>query len=307
MNSGNHHTLYVILNYALNGNIFELISSIQQFCFSFISLSLQYDFQLYLIYNNIYILLFPSKLKDPTYFITSNYSEISKSISDTLENFFNNISQMEEKLSNDFKNNIYPINIIFKKILLELNQKNKSKNVIGDGNFFLSANENNGIKDRILLINDSENDFDNVNQKYIFLLKKEKIKIDILSLNKKNKNSISKSICLFTNGFFDNVTNEKSNIGQILIQEYIPLKTKDIFRKSKVNIKDNINYNKSISDESLVCGQCHKSLTNNTTMNNTFQNNINNNYSTNNPKLIYLEQEKNTFCKFCLEKLKNNK
>jgi hypothetical protein len=101
-------------------------------------------------------------LKDPTYFITSNYSEISKSISDTLENFFNNVSQAEEKLSNDFKNNIYPINIIFKKILLELNQKNKSKSAIGDGNFFLSANETNGIKDRILLINDSENDFDNI-------------------------------------------------------------------------------------------------------------------------------------------------
>lgn len=305
MNSGTHHTLYIILNYSLNDNIFELISSIQQFCFSFISLSLQYDFQLYLVYNNTYILLFPSKLKDPTYFITSNYSEISKSISDTLENFFNNVTQAEEKLSNDFKSNIYPINIIFKKILLELNQKNKSKNVIGDGNFFLSANETNGIKDRILLINDSENDFDNVNQKYIFLLKKEKIKIDILSLNKKNKNSISKSICLFTNGFFDNVTNEKSNVGQILIQEYIPLQTKDIFRKNKVNIKDSINYNKSISDESLFCGNCHKPInTNNSLSNNKFQNNINNNNSSINTKLFYLEQEKNTFCKLCLDKMK---
>lgn len=303
MNSGNHHTLYIILNYALNDNIFELISSIQQFCFSFISLSLQYDFQLYLIYNNTYILLFPSKLKDPTYFITSNYSEISKSISDTLENFFNNVSQAEEKLSNDFKSSIYPINIIFKKILLELNQKNKSKNAIGNGNFFLSANETNGIKDRILIINDSENDFENINQKYIFLLKKEKIKIDILSLNKNNNNNISKSICLFTNGFFDNVTNEKSNVGQILIQEYIPLKTKEIFRKNKINIKDSINYNKSISDESLVCGKCHKSLNNNNSINNNFQN-YNNNNSTSNTKLIYLEQEKNTFCKFCLEKLK---
>ena len=304
MNSGSHRTLYIILNYALNDNIFELISSIQQFCFSFISLSLQYDFQLYLIYNNTYILLFPSKLKDPTYFITSNYSEISKSISDTLDNFFNNVSQAEEKLSNDFKNNIYPINIIFKKILLELNQKNKSKNAIGDGIFFLSANETNGIKDRILLINDSENDFDNINKKYVFLLKKEKIKIDILSLNKKNKNSISKSICLFTNGFFDNVTNEKSNVGQILIQEYIPLQTKDIFRKNKVNIKDSINYNKSISDESLICSKCHKPLNNNNSMNNNFQNYINNNNSTNNTKLFYLEQEKNTFCKLCLEKMK---
>ena len=99
MNSDNHNTLYVILNYALNNNIYELISSIQKYCFSFISLSLQYNFQLYLIYNNSYTLLFPNKIKDPTYFITSNYTEISNSIKETLDNFFENVTETDRKSS----------------------------------------------------------------------------------------------------------------------------------------------------------------------------------------------------------------
>ena len=81
-----------------------------------------------------------------------------------------------------------------------------------EGNYFLSIKNNNEMNDRIVLINDSENDFDYINQKYLFLLKKEKIKMDILSLNEKNKNTISKAICLFFDGFFDYVTKEKNNI-----------------------------------------------------------------------------------------------
>ena len=95
----NNNTLYIILNYALNNNIYKLISSIEKYCFSFISLSLKYNFQLYLIYNNSYTLLFPSKIKDPTYFMTSNYTEISKSILESLNNFFENVSQAEDKFN----------------------------------------------------------------------------------------------------------------------------------------------------------------------------------------------------------------
>ena len=51
-----------------------------------------------------------------------------------------------------------------------------------------------------------------INQKYIFLLKKEKIKIDILSLNENNNNETSKAICLFTNGFFDNVSQAENKL-----------------------------------------------------------------------------------------------
>ena len=198
MNSSNYSTLYIILNYSLNNNIYKLIDSIKNYCFSFISLSLQYNFQIYLIYNNSYSLLFPSKIKDPTYFLTSNYTEMSKSIVDSVDNFFNNVSLAEDKLSsNDSKNNISPINVIFKKILLEINQKNKSKQSFGEGNFFLFSNNNNEMNDRVLLINDSDNDFENINQKYVFLLKKEKIKIDILSLNKNNKNTTSRTMFIY--------------------------------------------------------------------------------------------------------------
>ena len=239
MNSVNSNSLYIILNYALNNNIYKLINSIQKFCFSYLSLSLQNTFQLYLVYNNSYTLLFPSKVRDPTHLITSSYSEISSSISEALNQFFNSVTQSEGKLSqNDTKNSPIAINVILKKILLELNQKNKSKQILGDGNFFLSSNNDNEKIDRIILINDSENDFDDINQKYVFLLKKENIKIDILSINELNKNVTSKALCLFTKGFFDNVTKEKNNIEQILIQEYIPIERKEYLQKKYGNVKN---------------------------------------------------------------------
>ncbi len=191
------------------------------------------------------------------------------------------------------------------------------------------------LNDRIVLINDAVNDFDNINQKYVFLLKKEKIKIDILSLNEKNNNKISKSLCLYTNGFFDYTTNEKSNVEQILIQEYIPIKTKEIFQNKNTKIQNSINYNKAISDEELMCSLCKRILTNREEkgdeMNDLNNNNNNNIYSSmnsintinsknsidgnnsisnsnsnsiNNIKLYYSDTEKNIFCYNCYLKIK---
>ena len=333
MNSDNHNTLYVILNYALNNNIYSLITSIKNYCFSFISLSLQYNFQLYLIYNNSYILLFPSKIKDPTYFMTSNYNEMSNSILETLNNFFENVTEAENKLNpSDIGNSANAINVILKKILLEVNQK-KSAKFAENGNFYLSSNSGLDLNDRIVLINDAVNDFDSINQKYVFLLKKEKIKIDILSLNEKNNNKISKSLCLYTNGFFDYTTNEKSNVEQILIQEYIPIKTKEIFQNKNTKIQNCINYNKAISDEELMCSLCKRILTNREEKGDEMNdlNNNNNIYSSmnsintinsknsidgnnsisnsnsnsiNNIKLYYSDTEKNIFCYNCYLKIK---
>ena len=308
MNSINSNSLYIILNYALNCNIYKLISSIEKFCFCFSSLSLQSNFQFYLIYNDSYIILFPSKTKDPTFLNTSNYTEICASISENLKNFFNTVTQAEEKMnSNDAKNKPNPMNVIFKKILLEINQKKKTKE-LGDGTFLLSSGNEIEKNDKIILINDSENDFDDINQKYIFLLKKEKIKIDILSLNELNKNKISKSICLFTNGFFDNVTQKKNNIEQILVQEYIPIEIKEKFKKNCENFKDSINYNKARSNDELSCSICHKNSINKE-QSNEFSNNINHsgssgdlfnrNNSTNNNKLYFLESDKIILCNNC--------
>ena len=332
MNSENHNTLYIILNYALNNNIFSLITSIKNYCFSFISLSLQYNFQLYLIYNNSYTLLFPTKIKDPTYFMTSNYNEMSNSILETLNNFFENVTEAENKLNpSDIGNSANAINVILKKILLEVNQK-KSAKFAENGNFYLSSNSGLDLNDRIVLINDAVNDFDNINQKYVFLLKKEKIKIDILSLNEKNNNKISKSLCLFTNGFFDYTTKEKSNVEQILIQEYIPIKTKETIQNDSIKVQNKINYMKAISDEELICSQCKRvvgrreergdDINNNNnnsiySMNsmNSFSsknsnsifdgnNRINNNNSINNYKLYYSDTEKMIFCINCFNRMK---
>ena len=322
MNSDNKNTLYIILNYSLNYNIYKLIDSIKKFCFSFLSLSFQNDFELYLIYNNSYTILFPSKLKDPVYIITGNFAEISNSIDESLKYFFDNVSQAENKLnSKEEKNNPIAINSLLKKILLIINQKNKSKNLISETIFFLSSNSDNEKNDRIILINDSEKDFEEINQKYIFLLKKEKIKIDILSLNENNNNETSKAICLFTNGFFDKTDKDKNNIEQILIQEYIPIKIKELLQNKNNNIKNSINYMKVISDDNLKCSLCHTVIENNEINNNSLNsfpslsisrnsseiiNNRINNNSPNCSKLYYLNSEKNIFCYNCFKKKYNN-
>ena len=311
MNSGYNNTLYIILNYGLNNNIFKIISSIKKYCFSFLSLSLQYKFQLYIVYNNSYSLLFPNKLKDSSYFMTSNYSEIEKSILDSVNYFFNNVSQAEEKLDQN-NDKAYPsaINIILKKIILELNQNNNIKQIEGDGSFFLSSNLDKNKKDKILIINDSENDFEEINQKYVFLLKKEKIKIDILSLNEKNRNNISKALCLFTNGFFDSVSKEKKNIEQILIQEFMPLQRKEIFQNNNNKNQNTINYNKVVTNDSLICSLCNKTFSNNEDKNEIFNNNCSRsssdsnirgiNNSTNNWKYLY---EKQIYCHNCIKSI----
>ena len=200
MNASHKNTLYIIINYSFNENIYNLISSIEKFCFSFISVSLQYDFKLYIVYNNFYSLLFPNKSKDPTYFLTSNYTGIHKSIEESLNNFLLEVPELEEKFYQAEQNNEtneknnYPINIIFKKILLEVNKKNVSNTSYSPGGFFLGIGISNSSNDKIVLINDSEEDFDDINQKYVFLLKEKGVKIDILSLNKKNKNDVSKAL-----------------------------------------------------------------------------------------------------------------
>ena len=322
MNSDNKNTFYIILNYSLNNNIYKLIDSISKFCFSFLSLSFQYDFELYIIYNNSYSILFPSKLKDPVHIITQNYAEISKSIDEALKYFFNNISQAEDKLnSNEDKSNPIAINSLLKKLLLKINRKNKSKQESGEANFFLSSNRDNETNNRIILINDSEKDFEEINQKYVFLLKKEKVKIDILSLNKNNNNITSKALCLFTNGFFDNVTKEKNNVEQILIQEYIPIKLKEVSQNKNGNIKNSINYMKVISDDNLACSHCNAVIDNKEENNELSNKNIINSFSSmsinrsisdginrvnsntsNINKLYYVSSEKKVLCPNCYRK-----
>ena len=56
--------------------------------------------------------------------MTSNYTEMSNSILEALNNFFENVTEAENKLNpSDIGNSANAINVILKKILLEVNQK----------------------------------------------------------------------------------------------------------------------------------------------------------------------------------------
>ena len=314
MNPNHKNTLYIILKYSFNENIFQIISAIEKFCFSYISVSLQYSFQFYIIYDNYYTLLFPHKLKDQTYFITSNYAEMHKVIDEALKSFFNSVSDTEEKLGRSVqKDDINPINVILKKILLEINKKNISNITMSPGGFFLELNNSELKNDKIIIINDSEDDFKNINQKYIYLFKQKNIKIDILSLNKKNKNEISKAITFYTQGIFDCLSDNKNNIEQILILEYMPIKFCENLPKLNNNIKFTISYHKAISEQNLMCNKCNKEMKNvkniypQKNIENKSDSNINTN-STNTPKeniCYYNGKEKKILCFNCYKQMSN--
>ena len=314
MNPNHKNTLYIILKYSFNENIFQIISAIEKFCFSYISVSLQYSFQFYIIYDNYYTLLFPHKLKDQTYFITSNYTEMHKVIDEALKSFFNSVSDTEEKLDkSEQKDDINPINVILKKILLEINKKNISNITMSPGGFFLELNNSELKNDKIIIINDSEDDFKNINQKYIYLFKQKNIKIDILSLNKKNKNEISKAITFYTQGIFDCLSDNKNNIEQILILEYMPIKFCENLPKLNNNIKFTISYHKAISEQNLMCNKCNKEMKNvkniypQKNIENKSDSNINTN-STNTPKeniCYYNGKEKKILCFNCYKQMSN--
>ena len=314
MNPNHKNTLYIILKYSFNENIFQIISAIEKFCFSYISVSLQYSFQFYIIYDNYYTLLFPHKLKDQTYFITSNYTEMHKVIDEALKSFFNSVSDTKEKLDQSVqKDDINPINVILKKILLEINKKNISNITMSPGGFFLELNNSELKNDKIIIINDSEDDFKNINQKYIYLFKQKNIKIDILSLNKKNKNEISKAITFYTQGIFDCLSDNKNNIEQILILEYMPIKFCENLPKLNNNIKFTISYHKAISEQNLMCNKCNKEMKNvkniypQKNIENKSDSNINTN-STNTPKeniCYYNGKEKKILCFNCYKQMSN--
>ncbi len=314
MHPNHKNTLYIILKYSFNENIFQIISAIEKFCFSYISVSLQYSFQFYIIYDNYYTLLFPHKLKDQTYFITSNYTEMHKVIDEALKSFFNSVSDTEEKLDQSVqKDDINPINVILKKILLEINKKNISNITMSPGGFFLELNNSELKNDKIIIINDSEDDFKNINQKYIYLFKQKNIKIDILSLNKKNKNEISKAITFYTQGIFDCLSDNKNNIEQILILEYMPIKFCENLPKLNNNIKFTISYHKAISEQNLMCNKCNKEMKNvkniypQKNIENKSDSNINTN-STNTPKeniCYYNGKEKKILCFNCYKQMSN--
>ena len=234
-----------------------------------------------------------------------------ESIEESLNFFLSSVPEYDEELSESTQEKKYPINIILKKILLEVNKKKLGDISNSPGGFFLGMGNGEIVDDKIILINDSEEDFDKINQKYIFLLKEKGVKIDILSLNKKNKNDISKAITFFTKGIFDCLNDKKTNIEQMLIFENMPIKFCESMPKFNKDIKYTISYNKSISDKLLECSLCHKSIKKNDIYKQKSKDEIDisddndNDINKKETILIYVEKENNIFCKNCFNEMKN--
>jgi len=253
---GKENIIYVIFHYNFITNIYEIMSRICRFCFAFCTQSQKNTFKIYLIFDNFFWQIFPHKSKDSGYFLSQNFSEIKETIKLNIKEFF-------LKYDTYYKNQINvsfssPLNQIFKKILLENNRLKIQNNLKNNTNNLMqniSQDEKNNL---ILLISDCDNNNQLFyEQKYLYLLKKEGIKIDCIHLGKYKDeyNSKFESICLYSGGIFeniDNVVNEENNLIQILIQEFLPIPGNRKKKHQKVQIINKENESK------ITCDYCNK-------------------------------------------------
>ena len=257
--------IYIIIHYNFEYNLFELIENVELFCFSFCCKSQKNSFNIYIVYNNLFTILFPKKLKDNILYNSCNFNEIKDIIEKNRKNFFDFAQNI---LNTNIENINSPFNQILKKIILENNYLNDIK----------KKEEKETIKkdNLIILISDCINSNNlNFNQKLLYLLKKNNISIDCIHLGNNNEeyNSIFKSICTYTNGIFENIEiNEDNNLFQYLIQEFLPLPGK--YKLNHKNIEINNNYDKITCDKCknnfkeifyscknnlILCKECYKS------------------------------------------------
>lgn len=118
--------------------------------------------------------------------------DIRKIISNRIEDFFKLYDKCQLILERE---KIIPINenslnYIFKKILLENNRSNSVK--VNLKTSILSNIMNESCKTRVLLISDDLNNEININQKLLFLMKRQNIVLDSISLGKSSVNVIFK-------------------------------------------------------------------------------------------------------------------
>ena len=237
----------MILHYNFNINIYEIVNSIETFCFSYCAFSLQNYFKIFIIFDNCYHQLFPTKPKDDNLFISLNYNEIRNIIDKSISDFFT----LYQKFDNCNKTNhsiqfisTSPFNQIFKKILLENNSRRQFINNISDK------------KSLVLIISDCKvNNTFSYDQKLLYLLKKNNIIVDCIHLGEHNAeyNSKFESIAYYCDGLFDNIIpNDKdSNLTQILLMKFMPLPQDG--KKKHANISEG-----AIQGEKIRCDGCGK-------------------------------------------------
>jgi hypothetical protein len=259
------------------------VNSIETFCFSYCAFSLQNYFKIFIIFDNCYHQLFPTKPKDDNLFISLNYNEIKNIIDKSISDFFT----LYQKFDNCNKTNhsiqfisTSPFNQIFKKILLENNSRRQFINNISDK------------KSLVLIISDCKihNTF-SYDQKLLYLLKKNNIIVDCIHLGEHNAeyNSKFESIAYYCDGLFENIIpNDKdSNLTQILLMKFMPLPqggkkkhaniSEGAIQEEKIRcdecgkVEDNQIYNPQSG--MIICGECNKK--NNISMNTNVNNNNN--------------------------------
>lgn len=189
--------------------------------------------------------LFPHKLKDYNLFLTINYNDIKAIIAKNIKDFFSLYEKFTDSNCNKEISSPSPFNQIFKKILLETNNKNLSE-----------VKVNTGIDEKqslILLLSDCvSNEQLHYDQKLLYLIKKNKILFDCVHIgeHRAEYNSKFESVALYCGGLFLNVpVNNETNLTQVLLQVFLPLPGDR--KKRHANISG-----LNVTEEQLICDKC---------------------------------------------------
>ena len=256
---GKENIIYVIFHYNFNTNIYDVMNSIYKFCFAFCTQSQKNTFKIFLIFDNFFWQIFPHKVKDTGYFLCQNFSEIEETIKSNIKEFFNKYdTYTKNQINVSFSS---PLNQIFKKILLENNRVKIQNNLYNNGNELIPNFSQDEKNNSIILISDCiDNSQLFYEQKYLYLLKKDRITIDCIHLgkHKDDYNSKFESICLYSEGVFENIENvfnEDNNLTQILIQEFLPITGNRKKKHQKVYIINNQN---NSNYKIIACDKCNK-------------------------------------------------
>lgn len=194
---------------------------------------------------NFSVLAFPDKKDDLNLISNFKNEEIKTIIYKKTEAFF----QIYDTLVNHEIN--VPLNLIFKKILLENNRLSPIK-IDKESSILLNVEKANiQNKMRVLICSDAKEESDTkFDQKLIFLFKRQNISLDCVTINEnKNVNVKLQSAAFYTEGIYLNILSD-DELSQNLLQLYYPMPDERLNSKSL--------YPFQCEEESklLVCADC---------------------------------------------------
>jgi hypothetical protein len=183
------------------------------------------------------------------------YEEIRELSLKRIEEFFKTYEDLQLRKENEMdlddekeKFIRHPLNKIFQKILMENNSIHQSKKVVIDQS--VEKNPNNTGRSRVIIFSDMSNDanFD-YDQKLLYLMKKQNISVDCVSIGTTDVVNKLQSIAYYADGNYENLPNI-DGMGQTLLQQFLPMP------ENRKNTQSLYTFQNNLPSKLLACQEC---------------------------------------------------